>query len=144
MTPARLAIIYPSADPLYFWGCQLMGTLAHIWWGCPRIRCFWRKFFNLIRRVTGCEITRSPEVALLNSHIPKISKYNRKCIHVILLGAKLTIAKAWKQPSVSINAVKRKVAIILSDTAHKFETIWEPWAQVVEISIIPGAEPPRV
>lgn len=46
MTPYRLSRIFPSASPLCFRGCHLVGTMSHIWWDCPRIRDFWNKVFS--------------------------------------------------------------------------------------------------
>lgn len=43
--PSRLATIYPEASPLCFRGCNLVGSMFHIWWTCPRIRSYWNKFF---------------------------------------------------------------------------------------------------
>lgn len=37
-----------------------------------------------------------PHIALLNSPIPKKPKHMQKLIFFMLLGAKITIAKAWK------------------------------------------------
>lgn len=74
MTPARLAKIFPSVEPLCFRGCQLTGTILHVWWTFPRIRPFWKKIFHLIKRAIGCEIPRSPETALLNAHVLCLSQ----------------------------------------------------------------------
>lgn len=53
MTPARLAKIYPKVKALCFRGCKLLGTIAHVWWECPRIRTYWKRIFNLIKGATG-------------------------------------------------------------------------------------------
>ena len=136
LTPAKLSIMYPSSEAICFRGCGLFGSMAHIWWECPKIRRYWNKICNLIYKVSGLQISRSPEVALLNIHDPKIPKISRSLIHFILLGAKSTLAKAWKQPKASFMAAKRKiswimtqekVSSILLDSRDKFENIWEPW-----------------
>lgn len=108
-TPSRLASIFPLADPLCFRGCQLSGTMAHIWWECPRIHSFWKKMFNLIDRLAGCQIPRTTMVSL-NAQIPKISTPTRRLILFILLGAKFSVAKAWKQPKISKLVAKRKIS----------------------------------
>lgn len=107
LTPAKLATIYPTVNPKCFRGCQLTGSMAHIWWECPRIRSFWNKMFALIQKVTNYQIPRTPAIALLNANLPKTPKTTCKLIHFMLLGAKLTIAKAWKQPRVSHLAAQR-------------------------------------
>lgn len=124
--------------------------MVHIWWVCPQIHLFWNKIFNLISKVTKCMAPRSPSVALLNAHIPQSPKPKQKLIHFFLLGAKLTMARAWKQPKISIKVAKlniswimsqEKIASILVDAAQKFEIIWEPWGLFVGVSLTPGILP---
>lgn len=147
LTPTRLVSIYPSADPLCFRGCQLIGSMVHIWWECHRIHSFWNKIFNLISKVTKCTVPRSPSVALLNVHMPQISKCKQQLIHFILLGAKLTIArdletaKYYHNYPISWIMSQEKLASILADTAQKCENTWEPWALFVGVSLTPGILP---
>lgn len=67
----------------------------------------------------------------------------------MLLGAKITIAKAWKQPKVSLMAAKRKITWIMlqekpvssiMNTGKPFSATWEPWAKHMGISLIPGVK----
>lgn len=67
LVPTRLAVMFPTSSPLCFRACQALGSMLHIWWGCPKIRGFWNKIFYLIRRVTGIPVTKSPQIALLNA-----------------------------------------------------------------------------
>lgn len=61
----------------------------------------------------------------------------------ILLAPKITIAVAWKRPSVSLQWVKHKscimfhekVVCIINDKQCQFEQIWEPWAVCTNVSI---------
>lgn len=39
-TPAKLSKMFPTVDPKCFRGCQLLGSMAHVWWECPRLRPF--------------------------------------------------------------------------------------------------------
>lgn len=148
-TPAKLDHMYPSVNPHCFRGCNVVGSMAHIWWECPRIRPFWKTMFNLIQNVTDVQVPRTPDVALLNATIPRAHKPNHKLIHFILLGAKLTIANAWKQPRVSFMAAKRKISWIMSqekltsvllDSKVQFKTTWEPWAHHMGIALTPGLQ----
>lgn len=147
LTLSKLFRMFPSANPLCFRGCEMVGSMAHVWWECPRLRSFWKKVFNLIFKVTGLQVPRTPEVALLNACIPKTSKLSWILIHFIFLGATGTLAKAWKQPRVSFLAVickvswimiQEKLSSILLDTKDRFELVWEPWARFVGISFVPG------
>lgn len=96
----------------------------------------------MIFKVTGVKVPKSPSVALLNFHIPKISKFTQKLIFFIFLGVKLTIAKSWKLPTVSFRAVKHKMSWIMSqekmvsfllDASQQFEETWEPWATYLDV-----------
>lgn len=137
LTQAKLAKMYPTTDPRCFRGCQLTGSMAHIWWECPWIRSFWSRIFSLIQKVIDLQILRTPANALLNANLPKTSKYNRKWIHFILLG-QVYYSQTWKKPRVSFAAAKHKISWIMSqakltgillNTTAQFEATWEPWAR---------------
>lgn len=114
MTPSRHSSIFPLVSPLYFQGCQMTGSMLHVWWDCTKIRSFCNKIFQIISKVTRFLIPKSPTTALLNFLIPKVPKYSQKLIYFILLGTKLSIAKAWKHPKVSIQAANRNISWIIS------------------------------
>ena len=118
--------------------------MLHIWWECPKIRGFWNKIFHLLRKVTGFPVVKSPQIALLGVRIPQAPKITQKLIDFMLLGAKTTLAGAWKQPTVSVSAAKRKISWIMNqekmissilNTTNLFEAIWEPWARHIGISL---------
>lgn len=145
--PARLSRIFPDSSPLCYRGCGHIGTMHHIWWTCPRIRSYWNKFLHILRRVSGIEVPQDPTYILLNCKIHNTPKNTQQLIFIMCLGAKVTLAKAWKTPSVSISATKRKISWITSqeqivaklrDTVPRFEGIWEPWARYVGVSLYPG------
>ena len=148
--PSRLARMFPGTSPQCFRGCELGGTMYHTWWSCPRIRAFWKKVFWATGALLGTVISPQPNVALLNQCIPGLPKLSQSLAFFILLGAKMTIAKAWKKPSVSFLAFKRKVSWIMSqeqivakcaDQSEKFRSVWEPWATYCEMSLLPGIQP---
>lgn len=134
--PLRVAKIFPGSSPLRFRSCGLTGSLYHIWWECPRIRGLWNKVFSSICKVTGIPVPKTPEIALLNGNPVGCAKPLQTLVHFILLGTKITIARAWKQPTVSLAAVKRKISwvmvqektvSILQSTTEKHDTVREPW-----------------
>lgn len=47
-TPARLASFIPSYSPLCFRGCSQEGTMAHIWWKCPKVCRLWVRVYALL------------------------------------------------------------------------------------------------
>lgn len=145
--PARLAVIFLGSCPLCYRGCELEGTMLHTWWTCPRIRSFWQKVFRTISSITKALVTPDPNIALLNRCIPALDKYSQTLAYFVLLGAKITIAKAWKQPTVSFRGFKRKVSWIMAqeqivaklhDQVVNFSETWEPWSMYCGISILPG------
>lgn len=147
LVPSRLAKMFPSSSPQCFRDCKLTGTMAHVWWECPRIRNVWNKVFHVIFKVTGHRLQNSPGIALLNWPIPKISKSTQKLIQFIFLGTKLSIAKAWKQGRVAWRAIKNKISWIMTqeklisvllDRVQQFEKTWEPWANYIGVSFTPG------
>lgn len=88
----------------------------------------------------GLVVPKSPTTPLLNIHIPKITTFFQKLIFIILLGSKLSIAKAWKLPKVSVQAAKRKISCIMSqeklassllDTSEQFRETWDSSATYV-------------
>ena len=150
LVPSRLAAMFPTSSPLCFRNCQAQGTMLHVWWECPRIRGFWNRILCLIRKVTGVPVVKSPHIALLGYDIPRVSKSIQKLIAFMLIGAKTTLAAAWKQPRVSFLVAKGKISWIMtqekmvssiSNTSDIFEAIWEPWARHVGVSLSPGHAP---
>ena len=145
LVPERLHQCFPSSSPLCFRDCSHRGSFLHVWWECPKIRGFWNRVFHLIRKVTGVPVAQSPHVALLNFAPAEASKSQKRLIHFMLLGAKLTIAKAWKSSTVSFTLLKRKISWIMTqeklassllNTSQKFEITWEPWAKYTNTSLI--------
>ena len=146
LVPVKLTSMYPTTSPLCFRGCHGLGSMIHIWWECPKIRGYWNKVFNIIRRVTGCNLHQSPTIALLNGMLPLTSKVTRKLILYIMTGARITLAAAWKKTNVSILYMKRKVTWIMEqekrvcsmlDKSTLFYEIWEPWLEYMGITYTP-------
>lgn len=103
----------------------------------------------MIFKVTGLRIPRSPMVALLNHHIPKVPSRSQKLIKFILIGAKISIARSWKHNNVSLRQIKNKVTWIMTqekmvskifDSVAQFENIWTPWAAYVGVELYPGMQ----
>ena len=138
------ALVFPSTSPLCFRGCEHQGSFIHIWWSCPRIRSFWNKIFHLIRQVTNLQVPQTPHVTFLHDFPRTYPRSLSTLLFFMLLGAKLTLAKSWKQPSVSLTAAKRKISWIMAqekmvaifqDRLAKFEAVWDPWAQYLHITL---------
>lgn len=151
MVPLKPSKCYSNASPVYFRNCGHVGSMLHIWCDCPKIRGLWNKIFNVIRKITELPMQKSPHLALLNFPCPKTPKLVQRLIIFIFIGTKLTIARAWKRPTVSFLLVKRKkswimtqekTVSILLDTTTKHDAVWDPWARYISLppttSPLPG------
>lgn len=141
LDPSHLANIFLNSSPLFFRRCDFLGSFFHTWWECPQIRGFWNKIFCLPCKIMGQSLPKTPELALLNSKTFGCSKSLWKRIYFILLGAKIMIACALKQHSVSFAAAKQKIlwimiqektANLILDTSDKFDVVWEPWKKYLK------------
>lgn len=141
-TPARPASFIPSYSPLCFRGCAQEGTMAHIWWKFPKVCRLWIIIYALLRNLFNTNIRRDPYEALLGKPITELLRPKRQLASHILTATKLTIAKAWKTPALSFEAVKNRVndmineklTAVLSDTHDKFLRTWQPWLSHVHPS----------
>lgn len=136
LVPTRLAKMYPSVSPLCFRGCQMLRTMWHIWWKCHRICGFWNSVFALIRKVTGQSVPQTPFIELLNAQY-LVYLCATSDIFYFTGGAKMTLPKSWKQPTVSLAQARQNVTwimlhenivSILKDRVKQLEQTWEPWA----------------
>lgn len=100
--------------------------------------------FHLICKVTGVSLIQSPQIALLNKRLVKTPKCTQTLNLYILLGAKITIARALKHHMVSFALANRKICWIMSqkrivslllNSKEKFDLIWEPWAGYMKVSL---------
>lgn len=142
-TPARLASFIPSYSPLCFRGCTQEGTMAHIWWRCPKVCRLWVRIYALLRNLFNTNIRRDPYEALLGKPIIELLRPERQLASHIFTATKLTRAKDWKTPVLSFEAVKNRVndimineklTAVLSDTHDKFLRTWQPWVSHVHPS----------
>lgn len=110
--------------------------MAHIWWTCPRVCRLWVRVYLLLCNLFNTNIKRDPFEALLWKPIAELLRPERQLAAQIFTATKLTIARDWKTPNLSFEAVKNtvndimvneKLTAILMDTHDKFLRIWQPW-----------------
>ena len=136
--PADLANIYTSMSPLCWRGCNLRGTLLHIWWDCPLVRPFWEDIRDQIKVVTGVEIPFSPKHFLLHVPTIPIQQYKKCMLPHLLNAARRLLPVHWKTSRIptrgewiaGVNAVREAEDWIATcrDTRERFNTIWAPWS----------------
>ena len=135
-TPARLASFIPSYSPLCFRGCSQEGTMAHIWWTCPKVCRLWVRVYALLRNLFDTNLKKDPFEALLWKPITELLRPERQLAAHVFTATKLIIARAWKTLILSFEAVKNcindimvneKLTAVLADTHDKFLRVWQPW-----------------
>lgn len=62
MTPTKLSKFNLDRLPNCWRGCMAPGTMAHLWWECPKIKIFWREVIKLIKVIMGKVIQLDPWV----------------------------------------------------------------------------------
>lgn len=73
--------------------------MSHIWWGCPKIKRYWKEVLGRIKEMTEIEIPEDPWVCLFQEPLEQI-KHNksRKGIVFLLNAAKNIIPRHWLDP----------------------------------------------
>lgn len=96
LTPYRLSKFTPGLSSRCWRECGQLGTLPHILWLCPCIKNYWTDIFNLIGQVTGIKLGPSQGMALLLLGIDLIPTRMRTIVSHILLAARLTLVRHWR------------------------------------------------
>lgn len=122
---------------LYILGCHRKGFMIYIWWECP-IRGFWNSIFVLL----GLQEDGNPhnsQITLLIIPVDRTPKNYHWLIFLILLDAKMTIARVRKQTSVCLAQTKEKMTwIMIPSSSHdlsNFETGKEDY-KLIKLSLI--------
>ena len=76
----------------------MKGDLLHTLWDCPKLTPHWRLVFQLLFDVTKVTIDRQPSLALLSLNVDHFPNPSRIIIIHILLAARLSITRKWKDP----------------------------------------------
>lgn len=136
-TPQKLNKIFPDVQPICWRNCGSLGTLLHIMWECPVIQQFWDDVFLKIRQITSLNLHKSPDMALLSLGIEKIPKQTRNLVTHILLAARLTITRKWKQSStpdalevfslVDLHKRYERISAIKLNRIPQFDMSWKLW-----------------
>lgn len=104
--------------------------MAHIWWS--KVCRLWVRVDALLCTLLHTNLKKDPYEALLCKLIAELLRSEWQLSLHPFTTTKLTIAKAWKSPILSFEAVKNQmndimVYAIVSDTHEKFLRIWQPW-----------------
>lgn len=143
MVPTRIAAYVPGASSSCFQGCGMEGTVLHIWWSCPKVKCFWILIYNFIYSLTQVNLLKSPQQALLGGPVDRTTRQAGKLF--IFTAARIAIARSCRTPTIPFDLVESKLSwiminerlsVILLDKQARFEKIWEPWI-IIYICLTP-------
>lgn len=95
-TPVKINKYQPDRSPNCWRGCEMPGSMAHIWWSCPVVKKFWEKVIQIIKMITGKSIPYDPWICLFHSSEGGNREYNTSIIPVLLNIAKSEIPKNWQ------------------------------------------------
>lgn len=97
-TPVKLARISPSHTSKCWRNCDIDGHIFHYWWECPSIAIFWMDISTLIQEVTNLSVEVTPQIAPFGLGLSDLPPKFHLIITHILIVARLSIARLWKQP----------------------------------------------
>uniref|UniRef100_A0A670IVE2 Reverse transcriptase zinc-binding domain-containing protein n=1 Tax=Podarcis muralis TaxID=64176 RepID=A0A670IVE2_PODMU len=94
MTPVKLAKIYHLSDNKC-WKCkENEGTFFHLWWTCPKVKAFWEKIYNELKKVFKYTFSKKPEAFLLGMVGQGVVKKDRTFFMYATTAAKDTSREA--------------------------------------------------
>lgn len=68
----------------------------HVLWTCPKLNQYWLKIFDIISDIAFQRVPLNPALALLSLGIDHVPPKIQDTIVRLLLAARLTIARQWK------------------------------------------------
>uniref|UniRef100_A0A670KAD3 Reverse transcriptase domain-containing protein n=1 Tax=Podarcis muralis TaxID=64176 RepID=A0A670KAD3_PODMU len=96
MTPVKLAKIYHLSDNKC-WKCkEKEGTFFHLWWTCPKVKAFWEKIYNELKKVFKYTFSKKPEAFLLGMVGQGVVKKDRTFFMYATTAARILLVKHWK------------------------------------------------
>lgn len=98
MTPDRISKFSKDLDNTHWRKWGIKGDLLHTFWDCPKLTQYWSSIFQLLSEVTHLTIRGRPSLALLSLDIEQYPNPMRIIITHILLAARLSISRKWKDP----------------------------------------------
>ena len=78
-------------------GCEEKGTLLHCWWGCKLIQPLWKTVWWSLKK-PGIKPPYDPTIPILGIYPEETKTEKDTWCTPLVIAARLTIAKTWKQP----------------------------------------------
>ena len=122
-TPDKMGRIQVESSRLCWRGCQMVGTIAHIWWECPKIKVFWSEVIELISKITKIDIPLDPWKCMFHGTHMSVKQYKKTLLPHLLNSAKSLIPFNWQKEE----APSRKDWLLKVEKIRKLEQLrtWE-------------------
>ena len=113
-------------------------TLTHMFWACPRLSEFWRRFFKIISDILGINLTPTAHIAIFgrSSDNLRTTAIQNNVIAFASLIARKRILLLWKSPQAPSIKVwlhdilgllrLEKIKFSLRGSSDRFFTHWKP------------------
>ena len=71
--------------------------MAHLWWGCPKVKRYWEKILSCVEEITKKKIEMDPWVVLFHGGQEGIKNYRNTLVPHLLNAAKRLIPRGWQE-----------------------------------------------
>lgn len=134
----KLHSFYPSVSPTCPKCKSADGTLAHLFWLCPKLNHFWCDIFKCFSNVYKCNISPDPCTSIFGGtqHLFTLTHSHRKTIQYGMVIAKRNILIHWKDDNVPsfkawlaemtnlLHVERIQYSVSLNSAA--FDKMWQP------------------
>lgn len=97
LTLQTISYMSSTYSPKCWKGCDVLGSFAHCWWQCTKIKSFWIEVINRIKQILDLDLTLDPESLLLELGPNQIKQHhNKNTLETMLYAARVSIASMWK------------------------------------------------
>lgn len=93
LTPQWLSKIIPIYPRTCWRECGSQGNVLHMWWECPIVIPFWKHIFHMIEQLLTHQLSKDPEIALLQIYQTAYTRATRKLLFHVFNSATTLIAK---------------------------------------------------
>lgn len=137
ITPDRVSKYQNEISQLCWRGCMELGTTAHVWWHCTRIREFWDDIRKITGEITQIVVPDDPWACLFHGFRMSTESYLRTLVPQMLNAAKSLLVSHWQEkqgPTIQewydkINETQNLEYLGCTEEAEleEFEEKWKKW-----------------